>query len=94
LNKDNTTAAVVHLAGRFEFIAFNSVFVLVGHSMFGIAAVLPTFLAARTSLQRLHQAMEWMPEVDEQGVLELPPVFGNRAAGHHIRLCTGFSNEF
>lgn len=57
-----------------EFIAFNSVFVLVGHSMFGIAAVLPTFLAARTSLQRLQQAMEWMPEVDEQGVLELPPV--------------------
>jgi ATP-binding cassette subfamily B protein len=57
-----------------EFIAFNSVFVLVGHSMFGIAAVLPIFLAARTSLQRLHQAMEWMPEVDEQGVLELPPV--------------------
>ncbi|MDF2724373.1 MAG: putative multidrug export ATP-binding/permease protein [Paenibacillus sp.] len=57
-----------------EFIAFNSVFVIVGHSMFGIAAVLPTFLAARTSLQRLNQAMEWVPEVDELGVLELPPV--------------------
>ncbi|WP_240418108.1 ABC transporter transmembrane domain-containing protein [Paenibacillus periandrae] len=57
-----------------EFIAYNSVFAIVGSSMYGIAAVLPYFLAAKTSLQRLQQVMEWEPEVKERGVKELPTV--------------------
>ncbi|NOU93763.1 ATP-binding cassette domain-containing protein [Paenibacillus sp. LMG 31456] len=57
-----------------EFIAYNSVFATVGQSMYGIATILPYFLAAKTSLQRLHQVMEWKPEVTERGDKELPTV--------------------
>jgi len=57
-----------------SFIAFNSIFITVGQSMFGIAAVLPNFLTARTSIQRVEQVMEWQPDVDGQGILELPTV--------------------
>ncbi|NOV01904.1 ABC transporter transmembrane domain-containing protein [Paenibacillus planticolens] len=57
-----------------EFIAFNSIFVTVGQSMYGISAVLPHFLAARTSLQRLQQVMDWKPDVTERGVQELPTI--------------------
>ncbi|MFD0696327.1 ABC transporter transmembrane domain-containing protein [Paenibacillus sp. GCM10027628] len=57
-----------------EFIAYNSIFITVGQSMFGVAAVLPYFLAARTSLDRLQQVMEWKPDVTERGAQELPSV--------------------
>lgn len=57
-----------------EFIAYNSIFFTVGQSMFGVAAVLPYFLWARTSLERLQQVMEWQPDVAERGVRELPSV--------------------
>ncbi|MFD0677004.1 MULTISPECIES: ABC transporter transmembrane domain-containing protein [unclassified Paenibacillus] len=57
-----------------EFIAYTSVFSTVGQSMYGIAAILPYILAAKTSLQRLHQVMDSKPEVTERGVKELPTV--------------------
>ncbi|TVY06976.1 ABC transporter transmembrane domain-containing protein [Paenibacillus cremeus] len=57
-----------------EFMAFNSVFFTVGQSMFGLASVLPYFLSARTSLERLQQVMEWEPDVSEHGGSELPAV--------------------
>ncbi|WP_158289334.1 ABC transporter transmembrane domain-containing protein [Paenibacillus flagellatus] len=57
-----------------EFIAYNSVFFTVGTSMFGAASVLPYALSARTSLERLRQAMDWEPDVIERDGSELPPV--------------------
>lgn len=56
------------------FIAFNSVFATAGQSIFGITATLPYYLTARTSLERLRQALDWQPEVDERGECELPPI--------------------
>lgn len=57
-----------------SFIAYNSIFITVGQSMFGIAAVLPYILSAKTSLKRIEQVMEWQPDVKEQGTKELPSV--------------------
>lgn len=57
-----------------SFIAYNSIFITVGQSMFGIAAVLPYFLSARTSLHRVDQVMNWKPEVAELGTQELPSI--------------------
>ncbi|TNJ63622.1 ATP-binding cassette domain-containing protein [Paenibacillus hemerocallicola] len=57
-----------------EFIAYNSIFFTVGTSMFGVTSVLPFFLSARTSLERLQQAMDWKPDVIERDGRELSPV--------------------
>ncbi|TDF97042.1 ATP-binding cassette domain-containing protein [Paenibacillus piri] len=57
-----------------EFIAYNFVFATVGNSMYGIAAILPYVLSAKTNLQRLHEVMEWKPDVTEQGAKDLPAV--------------------
>lgn len=57
-----------------SFIAYNSIFITVGQSMFGITAVLPYFLSAKTSLQRIGQVMDWKPEVTEHGTRELPAI--------------------
>lgn len=57
-----------------SFIAYNSIFITVGQSMFGIAAILPYVLSARTSLRRVGQVMECRPEVEEQGTRELAPI--------------------
>jgi ATP-binding cassette subfamily B protein len=57
-----------------EFIAYNSIFFTVGTSMFGVTSVLPFFLSARTSLERLQQAMDWKPDVIERDGKELSPV--------------------
>lgn len=56
------------------FIAFNSVFVTVGQSLFGVTRLLPRILSARTSLQRLKEVLDWQPDVIEQGTRELPIV--------------------
>lgn len=57
-----------------EFIAYNSIFFTVGTSMFGLTSVLPYLLSARTSLNRLRQAMEWKPDVIERDGRELAPL--------------------
>jgi ATP-binding cassette subfamily B protein len=57
-----------------SFITFNSVFITVGHSLFGAAALLPHILTARTSLRRFREALDWQPEVAEDGTRELPAV--------------------
>jgi ATP-binding cassette subfamily B protein len=57
-----------------EFIAYNSIFFTVGTSMFGLTSVLPYFLSARTSLERMQQAMDWKPDVIEREGPELSPV--------------------
>lgn len=62
-----------------EFIAYNSVFFTVGTSMSGAAAVLPFVLTARTSLERLRQALDWKPDVMERDGPELSPVRSDMA---------------
>ncbi|WP_409345396.1 ABC transporter transmembrane domain-containing protein [Paenibacillus sp. MBLB4367] len=57
-----------------SFIAYNSIFITVGQSMFGIAAVLPYILSAKTSLERVERVMEWRPDVAELGTKELASV--------------------
>jgi len=57
-----------------EFIAYNSIFFTVGSSMHGIASILPYFLSARTSLERLQQVLDWKPEVVEREGPRLPPI--------------------
>ncbi|MFK7695125.1 ABC transporter transmembrane domain-containing protein [Paenibacillus sp. HJGM_3] len=57
-----------------EFIAYNSIFFTVGTSMFGVTSVLPYILSARTSLDRLRQAMDWKPDVIERDGRELSPL--------------------
>lgn len=57
-----------------EFIAYNSIFFTVGTSMFGVTSVLPYILSARTSLDRLRQAMDWKPDVIERDGRELAPL--------------------
>jgi len=56
------------------FIAFNSIFVTVGQSLFGVTRLLPRILSARTNLQRLQEVLDWQPDVIEQGTRELPIV--------------------
>lgn len=55
-----------------SFIAYNSIFITVGQSMFGITAVLPYLLSAKTSLRRVEQLMTCQPDVAELGNRELP----------------------
>jgi ATP-binding cassette subfamily B protein len=62
-----------------EFIAYNSIFFTVGTSMFGVTSVLPFFLSARTSLERLQQAMDWKPDVIERNGQKLAPIRSNIA---------------
>lgn len=57
-----------------EFIAYNSIFFTVGTSMFGLTSVLPYILSARTSLERVQQAMDWKPDVIERDGPKLSPI--------------------
>ncbi|MBP1991936.1 ABC transporter transmembrane domain-containing protein [Paenibacillus eucommiae] len=57
-----------------SFIAYNSIFITVGQSLFGISALLPYILSARTSFGRLQEVLDWQPDVVEYGIRELPPV--------------------
>lgn len=57
-----------------SFITFNSVFITVGQSLFGAAALMPHILTARTSLLRLREVLDWQPDVAESGTRELPAV--------------------
>lgn len=57
-----------------SFIAYNSIFITVGQSMFALTALLPYVLSARTSFQRLQEAMDWQPDVEDGGTRELPPI--------------------
>jgi len=57
-----------------SFIAYNSIFITVGQSLFGVTALLPHILNSRTSFQRLNEVMNWQPDVLEQGTRELPAI--------------------
>ncbi|MCD9025286.1 ABC transporter transmembrane domain-containing protein [Cohnella silvisoli] len=57
-----------------SFIAYNSIFITVGQSMFGVSALLPYILSARTSFLRLQKVLDWQPEVAERGSRVLAPV--------------------
>lgn len=57
-----------------SFITFNSVFITVGQSLFGVAALLPHILTARTSLRRYQEVLDWQPDVKENGTRELPAI--------------------
>ncbi|TXK83534.1 ABC transporter transmembrane domain-containing protein [Paenibacillus sp. N3.4] len=57
-----------------SFIAYNSIFIMVGQSLFGVTALIPAILASRTSIQRFQAVLDWRPDVEEQGRLELREV--------------------
>lgn len=56
------------------FVTFNSIFITVGQSMFGVAALLPHMLTARTSFRRSQEVLDWQPDVTEQGTRPLPDI--------------------
>ncbi|MBB6634841.1 ATP-binding cassette domain-containing protein [Cohnella thailandensis] len=56
------------------FIAYNSIFITVGQSLFGLTSLLPSILNSRTSFNRLQEVFDWKPDVAEGGTLELPPI--------------------
>ncbi|WP_182300302.1 ATP-binding cassette domain-containing protein [Cohnella cholangitidis] len=56
-----------------SFIAYNSIFITVAQSLFGITALFPYILNSRTSIQRLDEVLNWQPDVTENGTRELPP---------------------
>lgn len=55
-----------------SFIAYNSIFITVGQSLFGVTALVPSLLTAGTSLRRLKEVLDWQPDVAENGTRELP----------------------
>ncbi len=57
-----------------SFITFNSIYITVGQSLFGIAALLPHALTARTSLGRYREVLDWQPDVKEDGEREIADV--------------------
>ncbi|MDQ6423540.1 ABC transporter ATP-binding protein [Paenibacillus sp. LHD-117] len=57
-----------------SFIAYNSIFIMVGQSLFGLAAIIPYLLASQTSFRRLQEVMDTEPDVTPRGSRELAPI--------------------
>jgi ATP-binding cassette, subfamily B, bacterial len=57
-----------------SFITFNSVYITVGQSLFGVAALLPHVITARTSLSRFQEVLDWQPDVEENGTRQIGDV--------------------
>ncbi|MBB6672232.1 ABC transporter ATP-binding protein [Cohnella nanjingensis] len=56
------------------FIAYNSIFITVGQSLFGVTGLLPSVLSSQAGFRRLQEALDWRPDVEERGTRELPEV--------------------
>lgn len=57
-----------------SFIAYNSIFITVGQSLFGLAAIIPYLLASQTSFRRLQEVMDAEPDEMPRGSRELAPI--------------------
>jgi ATP-binding cassette subfamily B protein len=57
-----------------SFIAYNSIFITVGQSLFGLAAIIPYLLASQISFRRLREVMDAEPDELPRGSRELAPI--------------------
>ena len=57
-----------------SFIAYNSIFITVGQSLFGLAAIIPYLLSSHTSFRRLQEVMDADPGAIPRGARELAPI--------------------
>ncbi|QNK56120.1 ABC transporter ATP-binding protein [Paenibacillus sp. PAMC21692] len=57
-----------------SFIAYNSIFITVGQSLFGLAAIIPYLLSSQTSFRRLQEVMDADPGAIPRGARKLAPI--------------------